>query len=333
LFILESAHKDQHLQRVRQVHSAGEVVTLIILTKDLHMILEYKIPARYLFSIVKYELVLVLLVGVTTHFTAISFANSLPDMPLAIPAFLGTSISVLLSFKMNQSYDRWWEARKVWGAIVNDSRSLVIQLQSFLHADHAHIIKRIAYRQIAWCYALGRSLRGHNNLENLDHLISSAELAQISKQDHQPLAILQATTRDLQALRSGNTLDIRSHIHIQETITRLTDSMGSAERIRRTVFPSTYRLVLHFIIYLFVITLAIALKEINNILVIPLLLLISIGFFFIEKIAYHLQDPFRNRPSDVPVTNISETVEKNIRQLLDEAAAPNTAGTGIYYLM
>lgn len=297
------------------------------------MILEHRIPLKYLVGIVKYELILVLLVGVSTHFTAIEFTEFLPNMPLAIPAFLGTSISVLLSFKMNQSYDRWWEARRIWGAIVNDSRSLIIQLQSFLTAEQAPLIKRISYRQIAWCYTLGKSLRGSADLENLDHLINGTELTQISKHDHYPLAILQLTARDLGELRRSNALDVRSHIHIQETINRLTEAMGGAERISRTIFPSTYRLVLHFIIYLFVITLAISLKDINNILVSPLLLLISIGFFFIEKIAYYLQDPFRNRPSDVSVTSIAKTVERNIRQLLGEETTSDPIGIKTYYVM
>lgn len=106
--------------------------------------------------------------------------------------------------------------------------------------------------------------------------------------------------------------------------------MGGAERISKTVFPSTYRLVLHFIIYIFVITLAISLKGTNNIFVLPLLLLISASFFSIEKIAYHLQDPFRNLPSDVPVT---ETIEINIRQLLSEEIIQAPKQPKSYYVM
>jgi putative membrane protein len=126
---------------------------------------------------------------------------------------------------------------------------------------------------------------------------------------------------------------MHAHIHLQETIIRLTDSMGSAERISRTVFPSTYRLILHFIIYLFVITLAISLKDTNNIFVIPLLLLISAGFFCIEKIAYHLQDPFRNLPSDIPVTAIARTIEINIRQLFNEEINPGYDKSNDYFIM
>lgn len=72
-----------------------------------------------------------------------------PKVELAIPALLGTSISLLLSFKLSQSYDRWWEARKIWGAIVNDSRSLVRQLLAFA-GEPMDVSKRIGRRQMAW---------------------------------------------------------------------------------------------------------------------------------------------------------------------------------------
>ncbi|WP_316809380.1 bestrophin family ion channel [Pedobacter agri] len=72
-------------------------------------------------------------------------------MPLGIPAFLGTAISVILSFKLNQSYDRWWEARKIWGSIVGDSRTFVLQLQSFLYTGNDDAILTLCFRYIAWC--------------------------------------------------------------------------------------------------------------------------------------------------------------------------------------
>lgn len=297
------------------------------------MILEARIPIKYLFSIVKYELIVIVIVGLGAHIIAIKLGGSLPAMPLAIPAFLGTAISVLLSFKMNQSYDRWWEARKVWGGIVNDSRSLVIQLQSFISVGQASIIKRIAFRQIAFCYVAGGSLRNLDILQDTGHLPGSAELTAAAQSDNPSLFLLQSTAKDLMDLRRINAIDVHGHIHVQETIVRLTDSLGSAERINKTIFPSTYRLVLHYIIYLFVVTLAISLKDIDKQLVAPLLLLISAGFLLIEKIAYHLQDPFRNRPSDVPITDIARTVERNIRQLLGEEETGQHVAKNTYYVM
>jgi len=297
------------------------------------MILEHRIAVKYVLGIIKYELIIALVAAIGTRFMATLLADDVPIMPLAIPAFLGTSISVLLSFKMNQSYDRWWEGRKLWGSIVNDSRTLIIQMQSYLPADQHNAIKKIAYRHIAWCYALGRSLRGQQTLKNTDHLFTGSEQKAVYLQHHHPLAIMQLNALDLQRLRLNKAIDGFAHIHIQETLARLTDAMGGVERINRTIFPSTYRLVLHFIIYLFIITLAISLKDISNLLVVPLLLLISAGFFFIEKIAFHLQDPFRNRPADVPVTHIAEQIEKNIRQLLGEAAKPEEKVNKNHYIL
>ena len=275
----------------------------------------------------------VLLVGIITYVLTAEYKQVLPEMPLSIPAFLGTSISVLLSFKMNQSYGRWWEARQIWGAIVNDSRSFVIQLQSFLGKEETETVQKLAYRQIAWCYSLGRSLRGQNPLEGVDHLLSPTDVTRVLKHQNRPLGIIQLNAKDIKELRLENHLDTFTHLQLDKTLTRLVASMGKAERINGTVFPSTYRKYLHFIIYIFVITLSISLKDVNVIFELPLLLVIAVGFFLIEKSAYHLQDPFRNRPSDISVTAISRTIEINIRQLLGEEETPEAIKPNDFYIM
>jgi putative membrane protein len=254
-------------------------------------------------------------------------------MPLSIPALLGTAISILLSFKMNQSYDRWWEARKVWGAIVNDSRTFILQLQSFLPVDENETVRRLAYRQIAWCFVLGRSLRGLVALEGSEHLLSTDDQAEVSQQTNKALAILQLNVKDIKEVRLQNKLETFTQLQLDNTIVRLTDSMGRAERINGTVFPSTYRKFLHFTIYLFIITLSISLKQVNMIFEIALLLAIASAFFLIEKSAYHLQDPFKNRPSDIPVTAIARTIEINIRQLLGERNVPEPVKPDGFYIL
>lgn len=111
------------------------------------MLLDKRIPVQYIINKVKYELVYVLVVSLTVLLITERYKEMLPSIPITIPAFLGTAISILLSFKLNQSYDRWWEARKVWGSIVNDSRSLVIQLNSFVSNGNEKIIRKMADRK------------------------------------------------------------------------------------------------------------------------------------------------------------------------------------------
>ena len=136
------------------------------------MLLNQLIPARYILNKVKFEIGYVLIVSLAVIFLTDRYEEVLPEMPLTIPAFIGTAISILLSFKLNQSYDRWWEARKVWGSIVNDSRSFVMQLTTLTAKGNEAVIKKIALRQIGWCYCLGQSVRGLNPMENLESFIS-----------------------------------------------------------------------------------------------------------------------------------------------------------------
>ncbi|MEN5234090.1 bestrophin family protein [Sphingobacterium faecium] len=291
-----------------------------------------KIPFRYMFNKVKKEITLVAIIGLIFNAITYLLEDRLPDMPLGVPAFLGTAISVLLSFKMSQSYERWWEARKIWGAIVNDSRSLVIQLQSYLDAEYVAAIKDIAYKQIAWCYALGDSLRGLNPLARPLELTQD-EIDLLQHHKNVPLAITQLQALTIKKLSEKQAMHEFYRVQLDQTLVRLVDAMGRAERINTTVFPVTYRLFLHGAIYLFLITLSIAIQDVSPIFEIPLLVLIAALFFLADKTAYNLQDPFRNRQSDTPVTAIARNIEINIKQLLGEEDIPEPLKPKTFFIM
>lgn len=297
------------------------------------MLLNKRIPLYFIFNKIKYDLLYVSIVAISIHFITHEYHELLPSMPLTIPAFIGTAISILLSFKLSQSYDRWWEARKVWGAIVNDSRSFVIQLQTLTVKGNDTIIKKIAFRQIAWCYSLGQSLRGLNPIKDLEKFISPEDIEEIQQHNNKPLAILQLHGKDIKGLKEQNQLDIFSQIQLDNTLVRLCDALGKSERIKSTVFPVTYRLFLHAIIYLFVGTLSISLENEVGLFEIPLLLLISSAFFLLEKAATHMQDPFENRPTDTAMTAIARTIEINIKQLLKETEIPQPLQPEKFYLL
>lgn len=282
------------------------------------MLLNTKIPFSYIISKIKIELIYVILIATLVKILATQFRDYIPEMPLSIPAFIGTAISIILSFKLNQSYDRWWEARKIWGAIVNDSRSLVLLLQSFLSSEKNDEIKQITYRQIAWCYALGQSLRGESPIDNTENLLNDEEIIALQSHDNKPLGILQLNTLHLAQLKNQNEISEFNHVQLTNILTRFSDSMGMAERIKKTVFPMTYKMLLHFMIYIFVITLSLALGEIDSIFELPLLIVVSAAFLLLEKTATHMQDPFENRPSDIPVTAIAKTIDINLRQLIND---------------
>jgi len=297
------------------------------------MLLDKRIPLSYILKYVWKDVLIITLVGTALHYGTFHFIDALPELPLAIPTFLGTAMSVILGFKMSQSYDRWWEARKVWGALVNDSRSWVIQLQSFVSGEQRDLITRMSHRIIAFNYALGESLRGQDPIASITRCSGSEDGQRAQRHQNKPLALLQMNAQELKRLREEGLIDTFSHVQMDNTLVRLCDSMGKAERINSTVFPVTYRIFLHFAIYLFVILLSVSLKEVSTLLEIPLLTLMALVFFMLEKTAYVLQDPFRNRPSDIPVTAISQTIEINVRQMLGETKVPEPFKSDTYYLL
>ena len=296
------------------------------------MLLDRKVPFSYIIGKIRVELIYITITGVLVYYLTTAFENVIPPIPLAIPTFLGTAISVVLSFKLSQSYDRWWEARKIWGTIVNDSRNLTIQLFSFVVPGNEEAIKQIIYRQIAWCYCLGQSLRGLDPTQKLEKYISSEEVKSLHDQTNKPLALLNQNAAEIAALNYNNQLDRFSHIQINNMIVGLTNSMGMAERIKSTIFPVTYRLFLHMVIYVFIVTLSIALRDLESYFEIPLLLLVASFFFLLERTATHLQDPFSNKPTDTAMTAIATNIEINLKQLLKERNVPEPQQPNGFYL-
>jgi putative membrane protein len=297
------------------------------------MLLNKRIPVGYVLRKIRSEIIFVTVIGCLAFYLTEVFDQNIPEMPITIPAFLGTAISVILSFKLNQSYDRWWEARKIWGNIVNESRNLVLQMQSFIKAGNQEAVRTIGLRHIGWCFSLGQALRGLNAMDNLAKYLTPEDLNSMARHNNKPLAILQLNSQHLAQLKTSEQLDSFQHVQLNNTMVNFTNAMGMAERIKNTVFPATYRLFLHLFIYLFVITLSISLTDIQGYFEIPLLMVISSAFFLLEKTATHLQDPFSNRPTDTAVTSIAATIEINVKQLLNEVDVPAPLQPKDFYLL
>ncbi|AWI24703.1 bestrophin family protein [Flavobacterium pallidum] len=287
------------------------------------MLLKKKIPMKYVLGKIRVELILVLLYAVGFSVFHFYYSGVPLNIPIAIPGILGTIISLLLAFKSNQAYDRWWEARIVWGSIVNDSRSLLRQVIAFykdqdFSVEANDFRERFAQRQAAWCYSLGQSLRGKDVMKSIKSLLEEEELQFVKRHKHVPNALLMLHAKDLtKALEKGK-INSFQQVEIDNTLTRLCDAMGKCERIKNTIFPTTYSMYIRFTLCLFVILLPFGMAEHLGWLVIPVVTLIGAAFFLVEKMAIHLQDPFENRPTDTPMTLIAMNIEQNLLQMVNE---------------
>ena len=308
------------------------------------MLLRNNIPLSYIFGKIKKELLFVILYSIGIVVLYQNFHVTRISIPIAVPALLGTIISLLLAFRSNQAYDRWWEARIIWGAIVNDSRTISRQILSFVENPYdleeiEQFKKQFIKRQIAWCNALSLSLRGFNTHKGMERHLDKNELNSIKNQRNVTVALLELHAMDLKKALAEGWINKYQQIQIDQSITALCNHMGGSQRIKNTIFPVTYSKYINMSIQLFILLLPFGLIEYFGYMEVPLVIAISTFFLLVEKMAIHLQDPFENKPTDTPTTTICRNIEKDLYQMLDDhklyedMPQLEKAGIGSYYIL
>lgn len=291
------------------------------------MLLNTRISVLAFVRLIKFDIIAIsayaLIVGILDQYSFLSGIT----VPLSITAIIGTAVSLLLGFRTAQSYERWWEARIIWGAIVNDSRTLIRQIIQFLpqSASSKEIIAAFAKRQIIWCYALSESLRRVPFSQSVQQYIIAHDI----REQNIPNAIL---NKHSEALASVG-LNAFMKVQVDSTLSRLCDAMGKCERIKNTIFPRSYSLLIHFLIYVFATMLPFGLDDNYVVVEIFLTAMLPLIFISIERTAIVMQDPFENAPMDTPMTTLSKTIEINLLQMVGETATPLIPKSDNYYVM
>lgn len=293
------------------------------------MLLNKRISIWYFINAIKWQIVLIcifaIVVGyVDTHPSLISIS-----LPWGIPTVVGTAVSLLLTFRTSQSYERWWEARTVWGAIVNDSRTFIRQLSQFIPDEYQDRVVDFAERQIIWNYALGESLRRLPFSKRVKDYLNNRQIEAVNI----PNALLDKHAAGIKQLVSEGLISEFRQVQLNETLARLCDSMGKCERIKNTVFPKSYSLLVHTLIYVFTIILPFSLDDSQIGLEIATTILLPVMFIAIEKTAILMQDPFENTPVDTPMTSLAQTIEINILQMTGADHVPTKQPNESFYEM
>jgi putative membrane protein len=245
-----------------------------------------------------------------------------------LPAsILGVALSILIGFRVNSAYERWWEARRIWGAIINDSRSIARQALSFFTAKDLSINiaeeqRVFVYRQIAFAYALKNHLRRQNNPDEIKPFLLQGEWDVIQSKLHIPNTLLQLHANHLRdCLRKGVIDDFR-HMQMDTRLSALTDNLGACERIKNTVFPRQYSYYTTLFIAIYTYTLPFIFVSATGWYTIPFSLLVGFIFFALNTIAGGIENPFENSYNDTPMTSISRNIEINLKEMLGEKSLP-----------
>lgn len=250
---------------------------------------------------------------------------ALEQIPLSL---FGSAIGVVLAFRNSTSYARWWEARVLWGSIVNNSRSwgrlvtTTMRNKENAGADLMAMRRRLVYYQIAWVHALRQHLRRLEPLGELAGILPADEVEQLRAEKNVPVAIQQRQSTLLRDALDAGWIDVAQWHAMNQSLDDLVDAQGGAERIKNTPMPRQYDYLPQLFAQMFCFLL-------------PLVMVSSMGWFTplgstlvgfiflsLDKIGRDLEDPFDNTIHDIPLTSITRTIEINLRQMLGETALP-----------
>lgn len=251
---------------------------------------------------------------------------AMPHIPLSL---FGSAIGIIVAFRNQSAYARWWEARTLWGALVNNSRSWARQVTTVMMplsdaeaGELKDMQRRLVYHQIAYVYSLRQHLRGLDPLERLSLLLDEHELHELADAKNVPLAIEQQMGVLLRVCQTREWIDRVQWLALDQTLDDLVDAQGGAERIKNTPMPKQYDYFPQLFVQIYCILLPLALVTSMGWLTPLGSTLVGFIFLALDKIGRDLEDPFDNTIYDVPLTSITTTIEVNLRQMLGETELP-----------
>jgi putative membrane protein len=245
-------------------------------------------------------------------------------LPIAYPALMGTAIAFFIGFTNSQAYERWWEARKIWGNLVNDSRTWSRSLLA--HCKDRETAKIMIRRHIAFLYALIEFLRKEEHLGFLKHL-NEEDKTQLDLSHHIPNAILNLQANDLQRLRQNQQVDDFTFLGLYNSLQNICNSMGQSERINNTIFPVTYIYFTELFIWLFIALITMGTSNFVGLASVLLGWVMGFVFNVIHLNGMSLMNPFVYGPSGVPISSIANKIEMNLLHAMGEKNLPETGAT------
>jgi putative membrane protein len=223
---------------------------------------------------------------------------------------LGFVISLLLAYRTNTAYDRWWEGRRMWGSLVNSSRNLAIKLSVILkdESDRAYFRKMIpGYASI---------LQKHlSDSDTAKQLFDDVDL-EIDQHKHRPNQVAKILFQKVSDLYTSKKITGDQLIILNNELQSFTDICGACERIKNTPIPYSYSAFIKKFIFIYVLTLPFAYVFILGYFVIPVVVFIFYVLASLELIAEEIEDPFGMDDNDLPTKKITENIKKHVEELI-----------------
>ncbi len=281
---------------------------------------------------------------------------------LAVPwvpvALVGTAAAFVAGFRNTQTYNRLWEARQIWGAIINCSRSWGIMVMDFIRTEgaaEAGIQRTLLYRHFAWLAALRFQLRETRGWEHvktksynrrylkhyrvpewetqlqdvLQPYLSEAECGAILKKKNRATQLIAAQSAQLTQLNQEGRINDLNYVEMERLLKELYDQQGKCERIKNFPYPRQFASINLYFVYLLTLLLPLGfISEFSKLgngfvwLAIPFSVLVGWIFLVLEQVGESTENPFEGGANDIPMTSMSRTIEIDLRDMLGETNLP-----------
>lgn len=271
------------------------------------------------------QILFVTLLGAGVTASQYYYPSIFPSFTLAPLALLGLALSLFLGFRNNASYDRWWEARKQWGKLIVDSRSLSRQVTSYIdgQAEGGEAVqKRMIYLTIAFNHALRHQLRQSDPWHDIEKYLEAEDIEPLRQSKNLPDALLRLMGRKLGTCRHKKLLSDFLIQTLDEHITSMAGVQAACERIQNTPLPFAYMLLVQRTAYLYCFILPFGIVATQGLLTPFFCAIVAYTFFGFDALSEELAEPFGRSANDLALSSMTRTVEINLLEILGETELP-----------
>ena len=234
---------------------------------------------------------------------------------IAMHSLMGIVLGLFLVFRTNTAYDRWWEGRRLWGAIVNSTRNMALKLNAYIGKEDHEEREWFAKMIPNFVFATKESLRHGVHFDELEP-VDADFIEYMKKYKHVPNKISGMMYERVNTLYKKGLITGDQLINVDKEMKDLIDFMGASERIKNTPIPYSYMMYVKKFIVIYIITLPFGFVTASGYFTVPIVIIISFVLMSVELIAEEIEDPFGRDLNDLPMDELARKIRDNVKEIL-----------------
>ncbi len=296
------------------------------------MIVRQTIPLKWFLKIDGWNVLFFALYAYAVCILHLEFFFEQLAFPFTGISVFGTAVAILLGFRNNSAYERFWEARTAWGQLTNASRNFASQVMTYIHpmegtdAKNEKIKKvheELIYRHLAYVNALRLQLREDESWDGVSSFLLHEDWKQLKSLSNKAVQLNHRQSQRLGELAKAGWIEPQAHVRgLMESIKTFYEAQGTCERIKNTPLPRQYGFFTKAFVWVFVLLLPFSLVQHLGWGTLPVYVALATIFTIIDRMGHRTEDPFDGKYEDVPMNAICRSIEIDLRQQLGESSVP-----------